>query len=336
VDDARAETGGQNRTPRSEIRPAVSGNRKKEPVLLLDLSTSMNWGAADEYGPEWPDAGSRRSIVIEALYGLVRVLEREDSEAAAEQAGGSDELGGLMTHGFANRHIEIGDLNSSNIERRLNEIKWGGKTYIMPAWKAALADYDEEFGDRDPDEQPVMLTLVITDGEADDWKEFEPVLERATAKRVFVVAVVGHGRKHDATLAAYQEAARSCPPACCSAGTGRAGRRWGRGRRRRCGTRGRGAGRPGGCCRRRARRCRCRGTGGRRAPTGGAPRRPGTGGRARIRRGTMVTRRPAGSRGGMRLVAQCVDDLHDRAADQRRDFELPAAAVREADRQVSA
>jgi hypothetical protein len=69
VNDARAETGGPNRTPRSEIRPAVSANRKKEPVLLLDLSTSMNWGAADEYGPEWPDPGSRRAIVIEALYG---------------------------------------------------------------------------------------------------------------------------------------------------------------------------------------------------------------------------------------------------------------------------
>ena len=89
----------------------------------------MNWGAADEYGPEWPDAGSRRAIVTEALHGLVRVLEREDSEAAAEQAGGSDERGGLMTHGFANRRVEIGDLNSSNMQRRLNEIKWGGKTY---------------------------------------------------------------------------------------------------------------------------------------------------------------------------------------------------------------
>ena len=208
VSEAGTETGGPNRTPRSEIRPAVSANRKKEPVLLLDLSTSMNWGAADEYGPEWPDAGSRRAIVIEALHGLVRVLEREDSEAAAEQASGSDVRGGLMTHGFGNRHVEIGDLNSSNLERRLNEIKWGGKTYIMPAWKAALADYDEEFGDRDPDEQPTMLTLVVTDGEADDWMDFEPVLEKATAKRVFVVAIVGHGRKHDATLAAYQQAAR--------------------------------------------------------------------------------------------------------------------------------
>lgn len=204
----RTETGGPNRTPRSEIGPAVSANRKKEPVLLLDLSTSMDWSAAEDNGPDYPDQGSRRAIVIGALSGLVRALETQDTEAAAEQAGGSDELGGLMTHGFANEHVEIGDLNSANLERRLSQIQWGGRTYIMPAWRAALADYDEEFGDRDPDEQPVMEVLVVTDGEADDWMEFEPVLESATAKRVFVVAIVGHGKMHDATVRAYQEGAK--------------------------------------------------------------------------------------------------------------------------------
>jgi hypothetical protein len=93
MSEARAETGDPNRTPRSEIGPAVSANRKKEPVLLLDLSTSMDWNAADDNGPDWPNASSRRAIVIQALNGLVRVLEQEDSEAAAEQASGSDELG---------------------------------------------------------------------------------------------------------------------------------------------------------------------------------------------------------------------------------------------------
>ncbi|HEV2175261.1 MAG TPA: hypothetical protein VGR71_16930 [Nitrospira sp.] len=204
----REETGGPNRTPRSEIVPAVAANRKKEPVLLLDLSGSMDWNAADENGPDWPDPTSRRAIVIGALHGLVRGLEDEDSEAAAEQASGSDERGGLMTHGFADGHVEIGDLNTANLERRLNSIRWGGRTHVMPAWRAALSDYDEEFGDRDPDEQPVMEVLVVTDGEADDWMEFEPILEKASAKRVFVVAIVGHGKKHDATLAAYQQAAR--------------------------------------------------------------------------------------------------------------------------------
>lgn len=205
----RTETAGPNRTPRSEIEPAVSANRKKEPVLLMDLSTSMDWEAAPGSG-EWSattKSGGRRGIVIDALRTLVRALEDQDSEAATEQAGGSDELGGLMTHGFASNHIEIGDLNSSNLERRLNEISWGGRTLIMPAWKAAKADYDEEFGDRDPDEQPTMLTLVITDGEADDWDQFSPVLEKADAKHVFAVAIVGHGDMHDQTVRAYQQAA---------------------------------------------------------------------------------------------------------------------------------
>ncbi|HLK01975.1 MAG TPA: vWA domain-containing protein [Streptosporangiaceae bacterium] len=204
----RDETGGASRTPRSEIGPAVSANRKKEPILLLDLSTSMDWEAALGE-PEWNGStGGRRGVVIDALAGLVAALEDEDSEAAGEQAAGSDDRGGLLCHGFGNEHIEIGDLNSANLQRRLNQIPWGGRTYVMPAWRAALADYDEEFGDRDPDEQPVLLTLVLTDGEADDWEQFSSVLEKATAKRVFVVAIVGYGERHDATLRAYQDAAK--------------------------------------------------------------------------------------------------------------------------------
>lgn len=206
-DAERTETGGPNRTPRSEIGPAVSANRKKEPVLLLDLSTSMDWNAKTEGGPDYPAATSRRAIVIGALGGLVRALEEQDTEAAAEQAGGSDELGGLLTFGFANDPVEIGDLNSSNLERRLNSIRWGGRTYIVPAWKLALADYDEEFGDREPADQPTHLVLVLTDGEADDFREFEDALLSANAKRVFVVAVVGHGPKAQATVKEYQQAA---------------------------------------------------------------------------------------------------------------------------------
>jgi hypothetical protein len=53
-----------------------------------------------------------------------------------------------------------------------------------------------------------MLTLVLTDGEADDWADFGPVLEKATPKRVFAVAIVGHGDRHDATVRAYQQAAQ--------------------------------------------------------------------------------------------------------------------------------
>lgn len=113
----RTETGGPNRTPRSEITPAVAASRAKEPVLLLDLSTSMDWSAEDERDDAglYPAAKSRRAIVIGALPLLVRQLAKEDTEAAGEQASGSDELGGLLTFGFASEPTEIGDLNESNL-----------------------------------------------------------------------------------------------------------------------------------------------------------------------------------------------------------------------------
>jgi cobalamin biosynthesis Mg chelatase CobN len=209
MSEPRQETGGPNRTPRSEIGPVVPASRKKEPVLLLDLSTSMDWSANDEgNGKDFPDEGSRRAIVINALPLLVKTLEDQDSEAAGEQAGGDDEKGGLLTFGFANEAVEIGDLNSSNLKSRLNEIQWGGRTYIMPAWKLALADYDEEFGDRDPADQPVHLVLVVTDGQADDFREFDKVIESASAKRVIVVAIVGHGTKARETYDEYTAAAK--------------------------------------------------------------------------------------------------------------------------------
>lgn len=206
MSDPRTEptTGTPNRTPRSEIVPAVSGNRKKEPAFALDFSTSMDWSAEDENDKkgEYPSPQSRRAIVEAALPILVQALEGEDSEAAAEQAGGSDEKGGVYTVGFASDVTELEDLNSSNIERKLKNAPWGGGTLVVPAIKQLIADYEEEFGDRDADEKPVHEIMILTDGQAKDWKELEPYLLKANTQRVYAVAIVGHG---DAAMATYNE-----------------------------------------------------------------------------------------------------------------------------------
>lgn len=199
----RTETGGPNRTPRSEITTTRKRNRSYEPVCLLDLSTSMDWGAEDEGSNAqlYPSPQSRRAIVIAALPMLVKALAAEDSEAEKEQSGGSDELGGLLTFGFASAPVEIGDLNESNLERRLNSIQWGGGTYVVPALKLALKDYADEFDD-DEDDSRVHEIIIITDGQASDWQDLEPYLLAADANRVYVVAIVGHG---DAALKTYTE-----------------------------------------------------------------------------------------------------------------------------------
>lgn len=204
----RTETGGPNRTPRSEIETVRKRNRKYEPVLLLDMSGSMDWGADDEgdRSHDYPHPASRRAIVEQALPLLITALAKEDSEAEAEQAEGSDELGGLMTFGFASQPVKIGDLNESNAGRKLRAAQWGGGTHVVPAMKLALQKFDEEFED-DEDDSRVHLVLIVTDGEATDWRELEPYLLEASANRVFVVAIVGHGDAALGTYNAYKRAA---------------------------------------------------------------------------------------------------------------------------------
>ncbi len=213
----RTETGGPTRTPRTEIQSVISTARREEvgvePVIILDMSKSMDWEAAAGQ-PEWSVkslTGGRRGIVIDALAGFVRSLEDLDSEAAKEQAGGSDEKGGVLGFGFATSPTKIGDLNTANLQRRLNEITWGGGTQIMPAWELALNEYDEEFGDKPKRERPVHAVLIVTDGEAEDWDQFLPVLESADSHRVFVIAIVGYDedneKRHSRTVDAYSKVA---------------------------------------------------------------------------------------------------------------------------------
>jgi hypothetical protein len=184
-------------------QPLVPTWRAKEIVCLLDTSGSMEWEAAEGA------TVSRHQVLGEALPALVSALEGLDSAAAEEQAAVGDAAGGLLIHGFADGHTELGDFNSSNFQGRWAGIVWGGQTNIMPAWKAAIGDFNEEFGDQA--EPPVLLTLVITDGEAIDALEFSKVLEEVRADRYFAVAVVGWGEDHDKTMQSYAAAAAANP-----------------------------------------------------------------------------------------------------------------------------
>jgi uncharacterized protein YegL len=192
-------------TPQRVETPIVPKGQDREVIVLLDTSESMGWEAADG------SQVTRWHVVSEAMPLFVAALEAEDSQAAAEQAGGSDELGGLLIHGFSNLHTELGDFNSSNFSRRWQNIRVGGGTTIMPAWRAAQEDYMEEFGDLDALDRPALLTLVITDGEATDAAQFGEVLKSAKAGRYFAVAIVGHGEEHDRTLRSYLQAAQANP-----------------------------------------------------------------------------------------------------------------------------
>lgn len=166
---------------------------EKEPMLLLDVTGSMNYGTSAN------DRTPRRDTIREAISIIVAALAAEDSQAAHE------EEGGLRTVTFAGGQArDIGDLNPNNLQQKWSQISWAGGTRIMPGWTTLMNTYAEEFGQVDPSQRPLLMAVVITDGEADDTAQFAQALAQASGGVYAVLAILGYGPDHDAALHAYQ------------------------------------------------------------------------------------------------------------------------------------
>ncbi len=168
---------------------------EKEPMLLLDTTGSMNYGTSAQ------DPTPRKDTIREAIGIIVAQLAAEDSQAAGEEEGG-----GLRTVTFAGGQArDIGDLNPANIEQKWNAIHWAGGTRIMPGLNVLVQTYNEEFGSVPPATRPLLLALVITDGEADDSAAFANAIAQASGGIYFALAIIGYGPEHDAALRSYQQ-----------------------------------------------------------------------------------------------------------------------------------
>jgi hypothetical protein len=181
--------------------PTTAPVAGKEPMLLLDVTGSMNYAvSATSQTP-------RRIVIQEAISIVVERLAQEDSEAANEEHGG-----GLRTVTFANgiaRDLE--DLNPNNLRQKWERIVWDGGTLIMPGWNKLIEVYADEFGDRPVSQRPKLLALIITDGEARDFDKFAKTLKSLGGNIYVELAIVGYGIEHDNALKAYQQAADANP-----------------------------------------------------------------------------------------------------------------------------
>lgn len=216
-------TGLPGRTPREAIElPKTS--RELEPVAIIDVSGSNEEPA----GPESPM--TKRELIEQALPLIVGAIEDDDAQAKSEQASGDDDKGGLRMFA-ANEPGEIvfekgedesdderdlGDGNSANIQAKLAQFPWGGRTYLMPAVRAAEHAFQAEFGDTNSPHymparsRPAIELLVITDGKLSDAKEFESWLAaNADETCVICVAVIGYGTGHDQAVEHYKALSHS-------------------------------------------------------------------------------------------------------------------------------
>jgi len=182
------------------VAPFIQNNNEnqgeeKEPMLLLDITGSMN------YQTSATDPTPRKDTIREAILLLVKELGDKDSQAAHEV----DE-GGLRTITFAGGSAnDIGDLNVKNLREKWSKIKWAGGTNILPGWNKLFEVYMEEFGGQNPASRPILMALIITDGEANDTDAFAAALSSIRDQVYAVVAVIGYGPDHDAAFQAYKQ-----------------------------------------------------------------------------------------------------------------------------------
>ena len=189
-------TGTEDRTRRETIVPLNTGTREVEPEMYLDCSESEGW--------PWSSlpAVNTWSVQIEAVRGFIVPFEVLDSQAAAEQAGGDDDKGGVYCYPFSNAFLPIGDgdddgdLNSSNFDEKMTAFAtryFGsdglprGGTEAMTAILAGDDHFMGEFRDDPRDERPVRARVMWTDGKLNDARSSSatsprpPSRTRATA-----------------------------------------------------------------------------------------------------------------------------------------------------------
>jgi len=171
---------------------SAMGEHKREPMLLLDTTGSMNWPTSDS------DPKERKETVHDAISTIVTELCKLDSQAKRKKKGG-----GLRTVTFAGeKGHDIGDLRPDNIRQKWDAIEWEGSTHLMAGWRKLLAVHEKEFGRKG---DILLLALIITDGQAEDTKEFEEHLMSLHGRVFVVLAIVGYGADHDAALAQYAQ-----------------------------------------------------------------------------------------------------------------------------------
>jgi len=179
----------------------ITEHCEKEPMLLLDTTGSMNLATSET------DPTPRCETIQTAIGYIVEILARADSQGKKERGGG-----GLLTITFAGGHAHnLDDLNPKNLKKKWNKIHWDGGTFICPGWHKLNHVYKHEFGKRSMEKRPLMMVLVITDGEAVDTEEFALELQQINQKTYVTLAIIGYGLEHDKAFNTYQVVAARNP-----------------------------------------------------------------------------------------------------------------------------
>ena len=162
-------------------------SRRKELMLLLDTTASMNAPISEH------NETARLETVREALRLLLDQLSFQDK--------------GLPTVTFAGGEArDIGELSPDSLQTKWDNIDFVGNTRIMPGWRMLQRRFQDTYGRVAEAQRPVMVCVLICDGDALDGQEFERAF--ANEPEAYIIyALVGYGEEHDQALAAFSRIA---------------------------------------------------------------------------------------------------------------------------------
>jgi len=167
----------------------------KWPVILMDTTGSMK-------EPCNPGGNlARKDLVYETISVIVEMLAQIDD--AEDQPPGWQRGCPIITFNAIEKGVYRGFLHSDNLKIEWDQIRFHGGTHIMDGFRTMLKTYEEHFFELPQDQWPLLLCLIITDGELQDAKEFEEHLKHVHGRAFVEIAVVGYGEDHDRALRHY-------------------------------------------------------------------------------------------------------------------------------------
>jgi len=168
----------------------------KWPLILLDTTGSMN---------EAVTAGgnmTRKQLVhqcISVIIGMMAAADDADVQPPGWQRGCP-----LITFNAIEGGIYRGFFHKDNLENEWLTVQFHGGTHIMDGWRTMLRTYENYFTEKQVATWPLLLCLIITDGELQDGHEFEQHLKHVHGRLFVEIAVVGYGEDHDRALKHYR------------------------------------------------------------------------------------------------------------------------------------
>jgi len=175
----------------------------KWPVMLIDTTGSMNEGASASSA-----SMSRADLVKEVCRRVVyRLSPVDDAERQQTNFKGVP----LVTFNEVDGGVDRGFLHYQNFDAEWSNVAFHGGTHIMQGWHKMLEKYQQNFSDNKDTIRPLLLCLIITDGELRDGHEFEKHLKHVHGKAFVEIAVIGFGEDHDRACQHYVKISATHP-----------------------------------------------------------------------------------------------------------------------------